>query len=430
MKRINIGIIIALLVACAISLSSGIKVTKADEAGSVAPDDKDWKVYWSDEFDGDELDRKTWTPEIGTGWNGWGNGEVQSYTDRPKNLDVKDGKLVITALAESYGMSGYTSARIITRGKKSFKYGKIEAKIKVEGGNQKACWPAFWMMGDVPYQWPVCGELDIMEHANDRPYASGAVHWMALEDSMMWSGMFDGSVHHYKNNKTDGINGWHTYGIVWTKDNIQWYVDNKPYFNVPVRDSVAGTFREKFYLLLNLALSGKGTGYTGFTEPTKNFKKATMYVDYVRVYHNKKIDNKSKDRTDIITSSDIRIAGFQTKNNNLKIRCNIEPEINGKAISSWGILVGSNVNHKLSDNDIVLESGREDIRYIKSYNEDNMEDYLREDLSAKYYAYDMRLGNKQKKLTYCFRPYAIMTDGSYVYGTVRRVSFNDIKAAK
>ena len=425
MKRKYIGIFLALAVVLAIGLVVNSRVSYASE---LSPTDKNWKLYWSDEFDGKELNRKNWTAEIGTGWNGWGNGEVQSYTDRKKNLDVKDGKLVITALRESYGTSQFTSARIKSQGKKNFKYGKIEAKIKVEGGNQRACWPAFWMMGDVPYQWPVCGELDIMEHANDREYASGAIHWMALEDSMMWSGMFDGRVHKYSHNKTNGINGWHTYGIVWTKDSIQWYVDDEIYFDVTVQDSIAGTFREKFYFLLNLALSGKGTGYTGFTEPNDDFKKATMYVDYVRVYKNSESEDKYPNRTTLKTSSDVKIIGYQTLGDTLKVRCTVQPDINGKAISSWGILVGSNVNRTIDSTSLVLESGKEDIKYLKSYNEDNMEDYLREDLTGKYYAFDISLGRKQQTKTYSIRPYVIMTDGSYIYGTMRKVSLNQVKA--
>lgn len=410
------------LIAVFCSCLLAFKTVKAEEKSK----DANWKLYWSDEFDGNELDRKTWTPEIGRGWNGWGNGEVQSYTDRPKNLDVKDGKLVITALRENYGTAGFTSARIKTQGKKSFKYGKIEARLKVEGGNQRACWPAFWMMGDVPYPWPTCGELDIMEHANDRPYVSGAVHWQSVDASMMWSGMFDGRVYEFKENQNHGINGWHTYGIIWDKDQITWYVDDEEFFHVDIKDSLSSTFRQKNYFLLNLALSGKGTGYTGFTEPSAKFKKATMYVDYVRVYKNKDKSSEEKTSSSLKISDGVKLVGIQKKDNSIKVRCTVEPEIDSVPISTYGLLCGSELENTLDSKDLILE-GSDFIKHIKAEQEDNMEDEFRKDLSAIYSAYDINFLNKKaKKTTIVLRPYAIMTDGTYNYGKLVKINYNEL----
>ena len=406
-----------------IMIMLGLNLQRQD----VSADESKWKLYWSDEFSGQELDRDVWTPERGTGWNGWGNGEVQSYTDREKNLKVEDGKLVITALREKYGTTDFTSARIKTQGKKHFKYGKIEARLKVEGGNQKACWPAFWMMGDVPYPWPTCGELDIMEHANDRPYVSGAVHWQSVDASMMWSGMFDGRIYEFKNNKKNGINGWHTYGIIWDKDNITWYVDDEEFFHVDIKDSLASTFREKNYFLLNLALSGRGTGYTGFTEPDPSFKKATMYVDYVRVYKDKQTDSAESKTPTLKTSKDVKVVGLQQKKDAIKVRCTVEPEIDGVPISTYGILCGSEMEQTVESKDLILE-GNEVFKHIHAEEEDNMEDEFRKDLSAIYSVYDVTFSKKDAlDRTLVFRPYAIMTDGTYNYGKMVKVSYDELE---
>ncbi|MCA9923575.1 MAG: glycoside hydrolase family 16 protein, partial [Anaerolineales bacterium] len=131
--------------------------------------DEGWELVWSDEFDGDEINRSNWTFDIG-GW-GWGNGEAQYYTDRPENARVENGLLVIEARQEKFEDSYYTSARLLTQGLHAFQYGRIEARIKVPGGI--GTWPAFWMLGDnfgrdtedpTQSNWPNVGEIDIMEY--------------------------------------------------------------------------------------------------------------------------------------------------------------------------------------------------------------------------------------------------------------------------
>ena len=114
-----------------------------------------WKLVWSDEFDGDSLNTNVWTRETGgSDGGGWGNNELQYYTDRTENSYVSDGTLKIVAKRENYSNCRFTSARLKTAGKKSFKYGRMEARIKVNGGNQDGVWPAFWMMGDDGTSWP------------------------------------------------------------------------------------------------------------------------------------------------------------------------------------------------------------------------------------------------------------------------------------
>ena len=247
-----------------------------------------WKLVWSDEFDGDSLNTNVWTRE--TGGSGWGNNELQYYTDRTDNSYVSDGTLKIVAKRENYSNCRFTSARLKTAGKKSFKYGKMEARIKVNGGNQDGVWPAFWMMGDDGTAWPWCGELDIMEHANSRNYVEGTIHWNAGGSSyntpynhIFW-GSYSVPAYYYYSDNNNGINGWHTYGVIWDENTIKWYVDNNIYLTAYLNDDNAYAFRKNHYFLLNLALGSNATGYTGNIAPNDSFKSATMEVDYVRAY--------------------------------------------------------------------------------------------------------------------------------------------------
>ena len=247
-----------------------------------------WKLVWSDEFDGDSLNTNVWTRE--TGGSGWGNNELQYYTDRTENSYVSDGTLKIVAKRENYSNCRFTSARLKTAGKKSFKYGRMEARIKVNGGNQDGVWPAFWMMGDDGTAWPWCGELDIMEHANSRNYVEGTIHWNAGGSSyntpynhIFW-GSYSVPAYYYYSDNNNGINGWHTYGVIWDENTIKWYVDNNIYLTAYLNDDNAYAFRKNHYFLLNLALGSNATGYTGNIAPNDSFQSATMEVDYVRAY--------------------------------------------------------------------------------------------------------------------------------------------------
>jgi hypothetical protein len=138
----------------------------------------DWKMTWHDEFDGTKLDLSRWVYEVGG--NGFGNKELEYYTDRPQNLYLENGMLVIAALKEDYRGAkgperGFTSARIHTRGKFAQAYGKFEARIKVPCG--QGFWPAFWTMGDVAARWPGNGEIDIMENIGREPATvHGTIH--------------------------------------------------------------------------------------------------------------------------------------------------------------------------------------------------------------------------------------------------------------
>ncbi|RPH74547.1 glycoside hydrolase family 16 protein, partial [bacterium] len=122
---------------------------------------QNWSMVWSDEFDSSSINGNNWTHETGGG--GWGNNELEYYTNRTDNSYIQDGKLVIKVIKENYSGRSYTSARLKTQNKKFWKYGKVEARLKLPAG--QGIWPAFWMLGQNinSVGWPKCGEIDIME---------------------------------------------------------------------------------------------------------------------------------------------------------------------------------------------------------------------------------------------------------------------------
>ena len=274
------------LVICGITFTPN-KTNKVSAAAD--PSASGWNLQWSDEFEGSSLDTSVWGYDIGRGDNGWGNAELQYYTGRTSNVAVTGGNLKITAKKESYNGAQYTSGRINTKNRKAFTYGKMEARIKVDGGNQNGVWPAFWMMGN-DYDsvgWPACGELDIMEHANSNNYTEGTLHWgPSWSSHSSWGSFSDGSYNYYSNNTSNGINGWHTYGVTWDEDQIKWYMDNTVFLTANISSGMASHkyFTKDAFFILNLALGSTSTGYTQNKAPDDNFSSATMYVDYVRAY--------------------------------------------------------------------------------------------------------------------------------------------------
>lgn len=235
---------------------------------SAAPN---WKLVWSDEFNGSSLNRTYWTPEIGTGTDGWGNKELQYYTDRPQNLQVSGGNLVITAQKENYEGRNYTSARIKTQGLMSFTYGKIEARIKLPTG--QGLWPAFWMLGEniTSIRWPYCGEIDIMERVNQNAVVNGTVHWDA-----------NGYASYGRTSGNLDFSQYHTYTVEWDSSYIRWFVDGVQYNEFYIANGTGNTeeFQKPFFLLLNLAVGGNWPGSPDGSTPFP----AQMLVDYVRVY--------------------------------------------------------------------------------------------------------------------------------------------------
>jgi beta-glucanase (GH16 family) len=225
-----------------------------------------YQLIWSDEFN--TSIGPDWVFETGGG--GWGNNEKQFY--QSQNASVSNGNLVITARKESVGGYPYTSARMITRGKKTFKYGKIEARIKTPKG--QGLWPAFWMLGenigDPNFAWPKCGEIDIMEQINNDALTLGTPHW----DNNGW-------VYQSGNTPTSN-NEYHIYAVQWDASAIKWFVDGVQYHSLNILNSVNSTeeFHKPFFILLNVAVAGNLPGQT--VDESK--LPAQMLVDYVRAY--------------------------------------------------------------------------------------------------------------------------------------------------
>lgn len=228
-----------------------------------------WQLVWSDEFtNGISSD---WVFETGTGSNGWGNNELQYY--RRENATVSNGQLVITARRENFGGRQYTSARMKTQGRKSWRFGRIEARIAMP--SFQGVWPAFWMLGDniSSVGWPACGEIDIMEHVNTGNTVHGTIHWQDHTNSYASYG---------GNTNANNITAYHIYAIEWSATAIKWFVDGAQFHEVNIANGVNGTseFQNNFFILLNMAIGGN---WPGFTIDNNAFP-AAMYVDYVRVY--------------------------------------------------------------------------------------------------------------------------------------------------
>ena len=247
-----------------------------DETQTVA---KFTELVMSDEFDTDgALNPAIWGYDIGVGINGWGNQELQYYTDRPENIIVQNGVLIITAKEELFKGSNYTSARILTKGKFEQKYGRFEARIRLPHG--KGLWPAFWMLGaDIDTNpWPACGEIDIMENAGSKPTeVSGAVHGPGYSGGSPILKKYN-----LENDRFD--TGFHIFGIEWGPEYINYYVDDVLYNQITPEDVTGEWVFDKgpFYIIMNVAVGGLFDGPPN----AETVFPQTMLVDYVRVYKN------------------------------------------------------------------------------------------------------------------------------------------------
>lgn len=233
------------------------------------------EVYlWHDEFD--SIDTATWTFE--TGASGWGNNEWQYYTARSENAFVQDGILHIRANKEDYEGAKYTSARIITKGKFSFTYGTVEARIALPVG--KGIWPAFWMLGENidAVSWPACGEFDIIEAVNSENVVYGTNHWQAGGNQADYG---NNTRDYYGTSKELDITQFHNYKMVWNEKLIAMYVDNFKYQEIAIEDAKDGleAFHKPQFFILNVAVAGN---WPGFEVDDAQFPNE-MLVDYIRV---------------------------------------------------------------------------------------------------------------------------------------------------
>jgi len=238
---------------------------------------RDWALTWSDDFTGvagTSPSAAKWSFDVGAG--GWGNSELQHYTNRNQNVSLDgNGYLVITARQEAYASSGFTSARIKTKSLFDQAYGRFEARIKTPTG--PGLWPAFWMLGSNidATPWPQCGEIDIMEQRGQEPHVThGSVHGPGYSGGNaitkpygLMNGRFD----------TD----YHIYAIEWGESYIDYFVDDFLYQRI-TPESVTGqwVYDHPFYIILNVAVGGNFVGFPTTGTPFPQ----SMYIDYVKVY--------------------------------------------------------------------------------------------------------------------------------------------------
>ncbi len=239
-------------------------------------DERNWKLVWSDDFDGQAgtlPDVNKWDYDLGTGDGGWGNQELQSYTKNTQNVSLDgEGNLVITAVRSG---NTFSSARIKTQGLFAQKYGRFEARLISPYG--PGIWPAFWMLGEniETAGWPQCGEIDIMEMRGQEPnVVHGTIHGPGYSGGnpitksyTLLGDRFDKE--------------YHIYAIEWDENKIDFFVDDYLYQRIE-RGDVPGewVYNQPFFILLNVAVGGN---YVGFPVPETPFPQK-MIVDYVKVY--------------------------------------------------------------------------------------------------------------------------------------------------
>lgn len=240
-----------------------------------------WRLVWADEFEGTGLDRTKWEWEVNA--RGGGNNELQYYTDRPENTRVADGVLTLTARQEDFtgpeGTRQYTSARIRTKGKGDWRYGRIEARARLPVG--QGIWPAIWMLPtDEAYGgWAGSGEIDIMEYLGQKPReVFGTLHYGGPWPRNVYSGKT------YTLPTGTFADDFHVFAIEWEPGEIRWYVDGVHYqTQTEWRTEGApfpAPFDQRFHLILNVAVGGNLPGSPDETTPFPQ----SMVVDYVRVY--------------------------------------------------------------------------------------------------------------------------------------------------
>lgn len=272
MKTLRILVTAALLVLAAPALSAGPEFSIG---GHISPESyPGMRLVWREEFSGSRLNPANWSHEAGTGRKGWGNNELQYY--RAENARTEDGLLVVTAQSGEHEGSAYTSSRIITRGKQEFRYGRIDVRALMPEG--QGIWPAVWMLGaSMPGRgWPAAGEIDIVEMVGGEGRENtvhGTLHWG------------QGGGHFYEGGAITLPAGkygdyFHVFSIVWDESSIRWLVDDYEYFEKSLAGSEFDSFREPFYLLVNLAVGGD---WPGSPDHTSKFPQH-LVLDYIRVF--------------------------------------------------------------------------------------------------------------------------------------------------
>lgn len=246
------------------------------------PQASQWKLVWADEFNYQGLpDREKWSYDVGG--HGWGNKELQFYTDaRKENARVENGSLIIEARRDNWQDHEYTSARLVSKTKGDWTYGRFEVRAKLPTG--KGAWSAIWMLPTTKSygEWPNSGEIDIMEQVGFEP---NVVHASVHTKS------YNHNINTHKTAKTDVPNattGFSVYAVEWTPEEIRGYINDRQYFtfkNERLTNSSADyqqwPFDQPFHLLLNIAIGGTWGGQQG-VDPAVWPQR--MEIDYVRVF--------------------------------------------------------------------------------------------------------------------------------------------------
>lgn len=273
MKLLNFLLFIIVIVS--------LNCSKDDDQNPVDPPDTDptdtipapdgWKLVWNDEFYGPEIDKTKWEYEVNG--DGGGNNELQYYTDSKENSLIANGYLQIIAQQKDYLGKKYTSARMRTKYKGDWTYGRFEVRAQLPYG--QGLWPAIWMLPtDWEYGgWPESGEIDIMEmlgHQTQKIY--GTVHWGTRQDHKSTGG-------NYSLKTGTFAGGLHTFTVEWDSTGFKWFVDNVQYYST----KISKPFDKRFHIILNVAVGGNwpGSPDDGTIFPQR------MWVDYVRVYKRK-----------------------------------------------------------------------------------------------------------------------------------------------
>ena len=233
-------------------------------------------LVWADEFNGSTLNASDWNYDVGDGCPncGWGNNELEYYT-AGDNLYMSQGKMIIEARKESKGSKNYTSSRLTTMGKRSFKFGRIDIRAKLPQG--QGIWPALWMLGDnfPTAGWPTCGEIDIMEFlGNNLTKVYSTIHFK--------SGTGSRNIEKSYINATPIPDEYHVWSLVWETDKMRMLIDDKLIGEFLVSDLGGATypFNDKFFFLFNVAVGGNWPGAPNAT----TYFPQWMFVDYVRVF--------------------------------------------------------------------------------------------------------------------------------------------------
>lgn len=277
MKNIFIIVLLISLISSCSTQENNTNDVANNEGDDNASENATYQQVWADEFDYEGLpDSTKWTYDVGG--DGWGNNELQYYTeDRLKNARVEDGHLIIEAHQDTFETRNYSSARLLTRGKQAWRYGRFEIRAKLPSGT--GTWPAIWMLPeDWAYGgWPESGEIDIMEHVGFEPVmVYGSIHTDAYNHVEGTQVTNDITI-------PDAESEYYTYEIEWTPERITWYVDGEQYgtFSNKHESYKEWPFDQDFHLILNIAVGGNWGGQQGVDE---SIWPQQLVIDYVRVY--------------------------------------------------------------------------------------------------------------------------------------------------